>query len=137
MKIKKQDERKRALVAVSKYMRILADLMGLRDWELRLSWDAAEEGNMAEIMITQDRHIATIYLAENFTTWTREETRNTFAHELAHIFLDAPERVVDDAAGALGETAFALLKKQHHRQIEIATDALAGALVRGLPLPAK
>lgn len=119
------DHRKRAFAP---YFRRLADLMALRDWTILVSDDPPSTDGLASVAPTFGRKLATIRLSEPFLAGTPEEQRHVCVHELIHCHLDPAWEIATDAMPGAVEPAF-------RRMAEYATDGLAEALARHLPLP--
>jgi hypothetical protein len=118
------------------YCRTIADALGLRDWTLILDYDTpALVDEHARIDCTYGRRRATINWGASFWQQSRSDQRNTIIHELLHIHLDQPAAVVRDIEQQLGTFAFSVFNDNHHRETEIAVDALATAIAGRFPLP--
>ncbi len=112
------------------YLRVLADLLALRDWTFVVSDDQPANHNaMASTVIWYGRRRATIRLSEEFLKESEENQRHTSAHELIHCHLDTLERL------ATREAESGDLIRPIRLALELAVDGLADAIAPFLPLP--
>lgn len=132
-------ERKRFLY-FGRYMRRIADKLGLRDWyfevqRLPLAYDSA---NSAEVRPTYGQKHAVVKLCWDFNSETPERQRMVLVHELIHCHLHGivqPGYYDEAAWKILGSSAADVLRDQMHLANEFATDALARAIAPLMPLP--
>jgi hypothetical protein len=120
------------------YIRQLADLLGLRDWEIELLSEPADGKRTAEVQPTIGRKCATINVCRNWWSLSLEEMRQTIAHELIHLhFANCLHVVQIDLANVrlIGYPAFEVLIQTYIRQEEYGVDGLATAIAPLLPLP--
>ncbi len=69
-----------------RYIRAVADSMGLQHWQLLLSNNPAKSDDcIAHVDVCEGRHVATIYVCEEWMTLSNDERRHTIAHELLHL----------------------------------------------------
>lgn len=67
------------------YTRKIADLMGLKDWEIKIGNDGPENTSYeAQCYIPEGRRLFTLYLSDSFLDNTKESQRQTIVHELQH-----------------------------------------------------
>jgi hypothetical protein len=109
------------------YVRALADLLHLKDWEILISPQApAGDDAIASIQPIYGRKSALLRLSEGFLTDSGPEQRHTLVHELVHCHLAHLQRLLEseqhDTAGA-------------RLAIEYCVDGLADAVAPLLPLP--
>ena len=72
--------------SLSAYVREAADLLGLRDWDVRVLRAVAETGaHRAEITLHRQKDEAVITLSEAWFGRTAQERRQTIVHELLHM----------------------------------------------------
>lgn len=121
--------------AAARYVCEACELVGLRDWTVKVSADPAPPDCHASIDCTQGRKVAVVRFGDSFWALTAEEQRDTVAHELIHAHLSALEYLLQAARPVMGEAAFSVLRNAHHEAIEWATDALSAPVARGLPMP--
>lgn len=118
-----------------RYIRWVADAMELRDWTLVLSRIDAEDGDNGHINLTYGRKLATIRLCSDFRTMEPEQQRHTIVHELVHCHLEPAHNMVgNDLEKMLGKPADQVFYDGFRRQAEYATDALASAIAKHMPL---
>lgn len=135
--------KKRDRKALGRYCREIADKLELRDYWVSTrigdvggpqdrydgkTWGASSES------IPGQKHVKLAF-SEDCRGWSRENLRQTVAHELIHAHL-APmvemERV--DLSGHLSNEAHALFDASFTRHLEFAVEALADAVAPHLPL---
>lgn len=133
--------RKRDRKELTRYVRHIADEMGLRDWgfTIRIS-DPAEDVDgvdyaFASIEPVDGRKYAVI----TFDPETRDqpplEIRDTVCHELVHAHLNAACEVVRvDIVDWFPQATYELMFRGFRRNIETAVDGLAEALSPNMPL---
>jgi Zn-dependent peptidase ImmA (M78 family) len=111
--------------------------MGLADWAIRVSLEACDDENMAEIDCAYAQRNATMYLSDKWDTYPAEEQRATLTHELVHALLAPYTQHIDVLVKALvdrqelSRTAEASLLHME----EIVVDQIAVAWAEKLPLP--
>lgn len=110
------------------YLRRLADLLGLKDWHVRIADEAADACADASIEWTYGRKRARVWLGEHFLDDTPEGQRHTLAHELIHCHFGP---AWDIAVEGLADAAASPFR----RLAEYAVDGLADAIAPLLPLP--
>lgn len=118
-----------------KYIREIANLMFLRDWEIGLSETPAAEGNKAEVRVTPNMQFATISINPDLFDETEEEIRYYITHELIHIHLAQMERSMFNFNKSMSKEIWRSMLKSHVSAEECATDALARSLAQFMPLP--
>lgn len=134
--MKKRDRR-----ALKAYVRELADLMGLRDWDFNVvigdptadlpGVDCAS----ASIECVDGRKYAVITFADWVRQGSPEDIRDTVCHELIHAHLNpACEIVRVDACDLMQQQTYETLMAGFRRNVEFAVDGMAGALAKHLPL---
>lgn len=116
------------------YLRQLADMMGLRDWVIRLDMGALEEGTMGQCFIPYGRKLADIKLAEHDTI---EELRETMVHELVHCHLDGIRFPISNIRNVIGQSLYDVASESTRDYVEQATQGIAREWAKTLPLPIK
>ncbi len=121
----------------SAYLRDLADRLLLRDWELLLQRDRAEDGSYACVWISDTENLATVRVCgDEFFASKAEDRREWLTHELLHAHLDRPDRVMTQLAAMFEDnTATQLAKTMHHKEVEVCVQRLARVLAPLMPLP--
>lgn len=110
------------------YLRILADLMGLKDWTIEVLPEPASDGAAAEICCVDGRKFAKVRFVRDWHERTPEDLRATCCHEMIHCHL-APLRA--DMERRLSPANFATADML----LEYAIDGMADAWSACLPLP--
>jgi hypothetical protein len=122
---------------VEQYLRQLGDLLELRDWTLELETSEPDDESDAHVHITYGRKLAQVYVANDIVA-DRPRLRQSLVHELVHCHLEsATNMVLNDLSDVLGKPVDHVFWAGYKRQVEYATDALATALARRLPLMPK
>ena len=120
----------------SAYLRLLADQMGLRDWEITLAPEQDSDPEAAaSCSTTYGRKYATIRFGAGFFEDTPEEQRYYCVHELLHCHLYPIHLALASAQGRLGSDAYGVLESGHHDAMEWAIDGIGVAYAKFLPLP--
>lgn len=121
---------------MTNYVRLVADQLGLREWNITVSTEPADEGNLADISISYGQHRATVRFAGDRSRWTPEDTRNTVVHELLHCHLNILTDLMGDIAEAIAsEGATDVAVAAHQYVSERIVDALAAVIAPFVPLP--
>lgn len=122
--------------ATASYVRTVADLMGLRDHEIRLAREpiADDSDRAGTCQVTYGRRSARIHLLDSHDD--AEELRNTVVHELLHVHLQPVQWHINALEPLLGTPAFTLFDATWIDHQEIVIDGLAAAWAPTLPLPA-
>jgi hypothetical protein len=127
--VKKRDRK-----ALAKYVRWVANEMELRDWELTVEF-ATDPDYLGHCVCSKSQHHASISVADNFRDHSAEEQRETIVHELLHIHLEVPWRMVQtDLAEPLGKVSYYIFCDSYRRALEYAIDGMSKALAKHLPL---
>jgi hypothetical protein len=121
---------------LGQYIRGVANLMELRDWEFRLARDASENPDaQASVEPTYGQKHAVIRVCSDFRTLKPERQRHCIVHELIHCHLrDACDVIRCTLPNLLGRPTFDALWEPHRQQIEYATDALAAVIAPSVKL---
>lgn len=118
------------------YIRLIADLCGLKDWEYELDEEPPEsESADAAIHNWYGQRHAQIRLHPKWPDWTPERLRSRIVHELVHSHLHCLEEIVSNLKSTLGEPAYNVASNFFGDLLETATDDIAVAWARTLPLP--
>lgn len=123
--------------AYQTYLRQLADLLGLKDWEIVLKRELdADEDTAASITCSYGQKHAFVWVGQKFFSgYDLAYRRCCLAHELIHCHLNAAQEVVRNLSGRLAGDAYDIVRSCHHDAIEYATDGIARAIAPLLPLP--
>lgn len=113
---------------LARYLRVVADLMALRDWSFSLSSVPCEEGKNAQIAPTPGRKHAELRLSAHFFALSPQAQRHCLLHELIHCQLAQCQFVAEQA----------LPKRSFHMwltSLEYGVDGIADAVAEYFPLP--
>lgn len=118
-----------------RYLRWVADELGLRDWTLTLKDEPSDDDCFASVLPTDGRYTAAISVCRDFRSLSPEKQRNAIVHELLHIpYASAADVVRLDLQDTLGSNAYWPIFRTFHRLMEYATDGLASAIDKHYPL---
>lgn len=120
---------------LGKYVRELADVMGLRDWTITMRDEPCSEDCAADIQVTYGRKFASIRFDPDWASEKPETLRATCIHELLHCHLKPTEWALNNAQSALGMLAFGVLSGAYEDALEVAIDGIANEWANTLPLP--
>jgi hypothetical protein len=133
---------------LGKYVRDVADRMGLRDWSLRLDVEddvtstnhgyRGASGMMASCTVPHGRKTAFIAIDGTWHGWEPEELRTTVVHELLHIHTVPMLWATQNIKHVIGEGAlWGMFDSSFDDAHESMVDAAASAWAETLPLPVK
>lgn len=122
--------------ALSGYIRLIADEIGLRDWSFKLLDEPPDNPDwLADVNCQQGRRFAFIRVRSDFRDSDLSDVRSTICHELVHCHLAPLQHQCDnDLDGLLGRAAAEVFSGGYRRNLEYAVDAIAEALAPHLPL---
>lgn len=121
---------------IEPYLRQLADLMGLKDWFVRLMDDAPDdETSFATIQAWTDLRLADIRITNEWADADPETFRRYMVHELIHAHLQSMEQPLRHIRAGIGDTIFNLAYAFYRDAEETAVDSMAVAWAKTLPLP--
>ena len=127
---------------LGRYVRELADVMGLRDWTITVAGDApdgdphdAESEIGADCTVTYGRKSAIIRLADGWESWEATDVRYVVVHELVHCHTIPMQWAVNNIAAHVTPAMFDMLTSAHTDFHELAVDGIATAWAAMLPLP--
>lgn len=123
--------------AFQTYLGVLAHRLILADWVIELWRDRADADCLACVQVMDVENYASISLRwPEFFAKPRDEQREILVHELLHLILDRPQRVMRQLAEQWDEnSACQFAKIAHHKEIEIAIQRMARILAPMMPLP--
>lgn len=128
--------KKRERARWGRYVRRLADSLGLQDWTFTLTWDCSDDDAAAVVTCIDGRKHATIAFAADFGQTDPLQQRAVVVHELIHCHLASAQNIIrDDLTKHLSQATYDALYDGFLRQLEYAVDGLATPVARGLPLP--
>lgn len=101
---------------------------------LERAW--SDSDNYASVHVWDCENQARLRICEGFFGYSPEEQREWLTHELMHVTLDRPHRVVDQLSDHLGsEAVYQFARQAHENETEICVQRLARILAPMLPLP--
>ncbi len=118
------------------WVRNAAAFLGLRDWEIMLSYNSLEEDSdaYATIHVVENQKRARINMMKDFAYIPEPEQRRALTHELMHCHLDHLEDFLRmPLHSQLGSSAASVLLSVLHSHIEKTTDAIATELATVMP----
>jgi len=122
--------------ALARYVRVVADLFGLRDWEIVLAHNHCDEDTLAETECTYGQRHAVLRFNEKWAEWKPEDLRATVVHELLHVHTELLSELVSDIAqGVLNEQAATVASTSLSYSLERIVDQIAVAIAPFFPLP--
>jgi hypothetical protein len=130
--------------ALGSYIRHMADMMALRDWEFRISDDPPDpnqdddlpsSSKAAQVEVTYGRRVARLFFANDWSTWEPGELRQTVAHELIHCHQEPMRWSLNNVKHVVSPPMMAVLYAAFTDGLELATDAIATAWADSLPMP--
>lgn len=122
------------LRAIAGWLRRAADLLGLRDWDVRASKKIPAGDAIAETFIRDSAPEAIVAISPTFFEWSEADRRKTLVHELLHAHIHPITKFARDAVeGELGHTAEAIVEQAINELEEQTCDRLARAIAPLLP----
>jgi hypothetical protein len=125
-------------VSLYAYVRVLANTLGLTDWEIEVDDDAAHlpADTLARVNVPTGRRTARISLGAEYANCTPEDQRNTLVHELLHCHFDTVSDLAERTLRRqLGAAAWDVYEEAQELLLEQAIDAVAVAVGEFLPVP--
>jgi hypothetical protein len=128
-----QTERRR----IARYIRSLANTLGLRDWTINIQSDEPDTKEaFASVSCVYGRRIAHVWLAHGFEDLDADTQRHVLLHELLHVHLDGVLALsAASLPDLLGLGAYSIYEAALRERVEHGVDAIADALASALPLP--
>lgn len=130
--------------ALGRYVRELADLMGLRDWTVQTNTDVkldatnhrfADGQVVASVRIPHGTKSLELTVDNAWSRWDADTLRRVIVHELVHAHLIVMLWAFDNIQNVVGGALFEVLDSAFDDAHELATDAIAVAWAETLPLP--
>jgi hypothetical protein len=121
---------------LGKYVRNMADLMGLRDWHLKLMNDPPDDPEAAACCeVIYGQKYALIRFHRDWTSADPEELRSTVIHELIHCHVEPMRWSVNNVKHVVGTAMFEVIFDAFSDALEVAVDGMARAWAESMPLP--
>lgn len=122
--------------ARARYLRDIADLLGLRDWTVEAEHEPCPPDHLCEVRIPHERRELHVSFCSDFDELEAVEQRHAIVHELVHPHLSGIWSAVEDGAReAFGGMAYRVYAASVRREVERSTDALAAVVAAYLPEP--
>lgn len=120
-----------------KYVRTVADRMGLRDWVFTIEAEEAEDGAVAQVDQTHGQKHANIWFADVFFTKEAAMQRHIVVHELVHCHLAPAQHMIFGSylRDELGNGRYDVFEGTWRMNLEYGVDGLAAVIAEGMPLP--
>lgn len=121
-----------------KYVRSMADTLGLKDWTITISPDPVEKSANASAQVTcpAGAKIADIEFGADFASKSREEQRWTVVHELVHLHFEPMALMTEEVAKkTMSPEAGSVFSAAFIHELEYGVDGVAVAVSPLLPLP--
>ena len=123
---------------LGKYVRHVADELGLRDWVIHIEHAPldADDPAMAVAVVPYGRSDVTLRFRGDFVHIDPDEQRMIVVHELLHCHL--PSRRADDMWGVgplIGQAAATVLEERYRYDIESIVDRLAVSIAPSFEPP--
>ena len=120
---------------LTRYVRVMSDLFGLRDWEIVVAANFCDEDTLAETECTYGQRHAVLRFNEKWSEWKREDLRSTVVHELLHVHTEQLSELVGDIGrDVLQEQAASVLSTSLSYSLERIVDQIAVAIAPFFPL---
>jgi hypothetical protein len=118
------------------YIRTVADTLLLRDWEIELKREWADDGAYAQAVVWHRENHLQVKIAEGFDGHPATERREWLTHELLHAHFGRTDQAVEHLTDTLSDNdAIKLFKAQINDEEEICVQRLARILAPFMPLP--
>jgi hypothetical protein len=121
---------------LGRYVRELADLVGLRDWTIVMKHgEPANDTSGADINVRYGQKVADIRFRTGWETMPADDLRWLVTHELVHCHLWRLDQRLCDVKPVMGDTAYTLYQFAVQEELEHTVDGIARTWARTLPLP--
>ena len=121
--------------SLGRYVRHVANLLGLRDWTLEISHQPCDGESLASINPTFGRKLAEMNFCANWPELDPAVQRHAIVHELIHAHLAGLQTYVYHALPTLlGEAGWSAFESAYRQQNELATDGIADGIAATFPL---
>ncbi len=119
-----------------RYIRHIANRLGLRDWYLFLDHKPADDCCTATIEAIEGRKHADIKKKKNWQDLSVDVQRHAIVHEMIHLhFISTKDIIRLDLLRHMSQSAYDVMWDGFKRQMEYGVDGLADAIAPLLPLP--
>jgi hypothetical protein len=108
------------------FMSRLMIAMGLPSYRIQIMKKPADKGSIAEVIYTDDRYVAQVYLAKDWMDRTEDERRDTIVHEILHLWhRPLSDWFRDDVHETANVHEFVRLERQFRAITELMVDQMA------------
>ena len=121
--------------AYSAYLRTLADALLLRDWEIELLREWADDHTYAQAMVFHQENHLRIKVREGIGGSPPADVREWLTHEILHAHLGRLDRIKDHLVEIKDDDASKLFDKEYSDESEVVVQRLARIIAPFLPLP--
>lgn len=121
--------------ALKRYVREIADQMGLKDWRIDLPDELPPDDQMGNCATSNGQRLAVIRLADHGDD--AEELRNTVVHELLHAHMMPLRYPLVHLEPIIGSNLYDMAYSDYYDHMETAVDGIATAWAETFPLPVK
>lgn len=123
------------MTELERYVRDIADEVGLRDWRFDVKGEPGDDA-YARCEPVDGQRYAVLRFGSDFEKLEPERRRAVVVHELVHCHTASLQSQVEsDLAPHLGPSVDRMFFDSFRRNVEYAVDAVAEALAIHLPLP--
>jgi hypothetical protein len=120
----------------ARYIRQVADLMGLVDWKVVLDNETAGNNNGAEMNSVYGRKEAHVRLSADWPTFSAKEQRYYVVHELTHAYFEPMDHLLYKKMGVLLSAQDAQAWRDDYiLLLEYGIDDCAKTISQQVPLP--
>lgn len=122
------------------YVRVIANMIGLRDWSYSVDREPPREGAEAEIFCLHGRKLAAIRFAWNFRTKPMRDQKETVVHELLHCHTSGMDYTTEMLKDMLHPDAWKMFQQSFTMQMEHCVEGICipfAALLPDIPWPAE
>jgi hypothetical protein len=124
---------------LGKYVRHMADLMGLCSWLVMMkpgNPDGDDWGAMANVI--HGRQVVNLWFRDGWDAWSADELRQTVCHELLHAHMNPlAHGILNRMAESIGKPAYEQAWAAMEEHLELVVDRIATVWAETLPLPVK
>lgn len=125
----------RERAALGRYIRWVANALGLRDWTFELLKDPCDDDCWAVCSPTYGRKLAKLSFSSDFRGHDPSSQRATVVHELLHcVFAAEQDHVRTHLPRHLAQSTYDVFQDTYRQMHEYAIDGLAVAIAPHMPL---
>lgn len=121
--------------ALADYVRVVADRIGLRDWEIHFDPSPATVGRVAEVDVTAFRQEMNVRVCLGFGDLDQETRRHAVVHEMVHGHAAGIDFTACQVRSWMPERTWETWHSLFERDLEVFVDAMAVLLCPLVPLP--